>query len=65
MSEAYSPGRRVDKAIEDGWKKQVQRVIAHVDLDDEPGDEGWSVGEPDSDGCWHPWEAFWRSVFTQ
>lgn len=33
MESQYSPGGRVDKAIEDGWKKQVLRVIAHVDLD--------------------------------
>lgn len=33
MESPISPGRRVDKAIEDGWKKQVLKVIAHVDLD--------------------------------
>ena len=32
MSNAASPGS-TDRAIEEGWKKQIMKVIAHVDLD--------------------------------
>ena len=32
MTTPASPGS-TDRAIEEGWKKQISKVIAHVDLD--------------------------------
>lgn len=32
MASPASPGSN-DRAIEEGWRKQVTKVIAHVDLD--------------------------------